>query len=110
VMETQDLLTSSQVMCMQGGQRVRGTGTQVYALGLWQQVSFFFFKFWWDWGLNRDSCLLSRCSAEWTPPVHFALISRTICPGWPWTLILLISVSQVGKITGVNPLHSARTN
>jgi hypothetical protein len=29
-------------------------------------------------------------------------VSRTICPYWPRTVILLISASQVAKITGVN--------
>jgi hypothetical protein len=42
-----------------------------------------------------------------TPPVHFALnnlemgISWTICPGYLWTTILLISASQVARIAGV---------
>jgi hypothetical protein len=26
-----------------------------------------------------------------------------ICPGWPQTSVLLISASQVGRITGVSP-------
>jgi hypothetical protein len=29
-------------------------------------------------------------------------VSQTTCPGWPWTLILLISASQVARITGVS--------
>jgi hypothetical protein len=29
-------------------------------------------------------------------------VSWTICPGWPQTLILPISVSQVARITGVS--------
>jgi hypothetical protein len=42
-----------------------------------------------------------------TPPVHFALVilemvSCELCPGWLWTVILLISASQVARITGVN--------
>jgi hypothetical protein len=28
--------------------------------------------------------------------------SQTICPGWPWTSILLISASQVARITSVS--------
>jgi hypothetical protein len=33
-------------------------------------------------------------------------VSRTICPGWPQTLILLLSASQVAGITGVS--HGTR--
>jgi hypothetical protein len=29
-------------------------------------------------------------------------VSRTICPGWLWTVILLISASWVARITGVS--------
>jgi hypothetical protein len=41
------------------------------------------------------------------PPVHFALyfgdeVSWTVYPRWPQTVILLISLSQVAGITGVN--------
>jgi hypothetical protein len=50
------------------------------------------------------SCLQSRHSTTWaTPPVHFCSgyfgdgVLRTICPRCP---ILLISVSQVARITG----------
>jgi hypothetical protein len=57
--------------------------------------------------------LQSRCSTAWaTPPVHFALVILemgvpwTICPGWPWTVILPISTSQVARITGVSHCHS----
>jgi hypothetical protein len=55
-------------------------------------------------GLDLNSGL-QACKAgttTWdTPPVHFALVilemgvSQTICPGWPQTLILQISASQV---------------
>jgi hypothetical protein len=34
-------------------------------------------------------------------------VSRTICLGWPQTLILPISASQVAKITCVSPSHQA---
>jgi hypothetical protein len=30
-------------------------------------------------------------------------ISWTSCPGWPWTVILLISASQVARITDFSP-------
>jgi hypothetical protein len=34
--------------------------------------------------------------------------SRTICPGWPQTLILTISASQVARIIGVSHWHPAK--
>jgi hypothetical protein len=49
-----------------------------------------------------------------TPPVCFALVilemgvSHTICPGWPWTLILLISASQVPRTVGLSHGHPAQ--
>jgi hypothetical protein len=33
-------------------------------------------------------------------------VSRIICLGWPWTVILQISVSQVSRIIGVSQPHS----
>jgi hypothetical protein len=36
-------------------------------------------------------------------------VSWTICPGWLRTLILLISDSQVARITGVSPWHLAKS-
>jgi hypothetical protein len=33
-----------------------------------------------------------------------ARVLQTVCPGWPQTMILLISASHVAKITGVPPL------
>jgi hypothetical protein len=58
----------------------------------------------------RTSGLLSRHSTTWdTPPAFFlcveyfrARVSWTICLGWLWTLILLISTSWVARITGVS--------
>jgi TRAP-type C4-dicarboxylate transport system permease large subunit len=35
------------------------------------------------------------------------VFSRIICPGWLWTLILLISVFCVARITGVSHRHLA---
>jgi hypothetical protein len=29
-------------------------------------------------------------------------VLKTICPGWPWTLIYLISIFQVPSITGMS--------
>jgi hypothetical protein len=69
---------------------------------------YFILFFWWDWGLNSGLHTSTLCL---TPSVHFdgyfgdgAL--RTICLGWPQTVILPISVSQVARITGVS--HQAR--
>jgi hypothetical protein len=31
----------------------------------------------------------------------------TICLGWPWTTILLLSASQVARITGTGHWHLA---
>jgi hypothetical protein len=57
----------------------------------------------------RALCLQSRHSTTWlTPTVHFALdilemgVLRTICPGYPWTMILWVSASQVDRITGMS--------
>jgi hypothetical protein len=57
----------------------------------------------------RASLLPGRHSATWaTPPALFCIgyfqarVSRTICLGWPWTMILLITVSWVARITGVS--------
>jgi hypothetical protein len=59
--------------------------------------------------IYKALCLQSRHFKTWaTFPVHFAPvilkmgISWTICPGWPWTMILLISASQVVRITSVS--------
>jgi hypothetical protein len=57
----------------------------------------------------RALCLqCGHSTALDSPPVHFAVvtletrISWTICPGWLWTTILLILVSQVTRITGMS--------
>jgi hypothetical protein len=46
--------------------------------------------------------------------VHFALVIlemgvlRTLCPGWPLTSVLLITTSQVARITSVSHWHPAQ--
>jgi hypothetical protein len=62
----------------------------------------------------KPSWLQSRHFTAWTALlVHFALVilemgvSLTICLGWPLISILLISVSEVARITGVNHQHPA---
>jgi hypothetical protein len=37
-------------------------------------------------------------------------VSRTICLGWIWTMILLIAASWVARITGMNHWHLAWIN
>jgi hypothetical protein len=60
--------------------------------------------------LNRVSCLCPT-GLNRDPPVYASFIvgmsywGLTFCPGWPLTIILLISPSRVARITGVN--HSA---
>jgi hypothetical protein len=58
----------------------------------------------------RTPCLLRRLSINWTTPLAFFCneffqdrVSRTICPGWLQTMILLISTSRVPRIIDVNP-------
>jgi hypothetical protein len=72
---------------------------------------FFFLCLFFFFGL-RASQLQSRRSTTWaTPPVHFTLgilVSQTICLGWSWITILLISSSQVARITDMShccPAH-----
>jgi hypothetical protein len=48
---------------------------------------YFFFFFWWR--------------------VFWDRVSQTICPGWLWTVVLLISASWVARITGVRHQHPA---
>jgi hypothetical protein len=67
----------------------------------------FFFFFLQYWGLN------SRPTSWTTPPALFFVkffsrwAHRTICLGWLWTVILLISASWVARITGVSHQHLA---
>jgi hypothetical protein len=64
----------------------------------------------------RASHLQSSSSTTWAmPPVHFVLVilemgvSQTICSGWPQTLILLISVSQVASVIGMSHCQKANS-
>jgi hypothetical protein len=63
------------------------------------EAFFFFFQY---WGLNSGT-------SPWvTPPALFLWrvfrdgVSQTICPGWLQTAILLISASQIVRITGMS--------
>jgi hypothetical protein len=68
------------------------------------QFNFFFFFFLWYWGLT------SRPTPWATLPAHFLKgffqdrVSWTICLGWLWTAILLISTSWAARITGASHL------
>jgi hypothetical protein len=62
--------------------------------------------FWWDWHLNSglhtlplEPHLQSICCSYFGDGV-----SRTICPGWSWIMIFLISASQVARITDLSHL------
>jgi hypothetical protein len=70
-------------------------------------MKWFFFFFWWDWSLNSQLC---ACTAWTTPPVLWLLWRwglMNCLPACPWTVVLLISVSQVARITGVSYWHLA---
>jgi hypothetical protein len=54
----------------------------------------------------RASCLLGRHYTTWATPLDLFYIGYfwdrvlwTTCLGWPWIVILLISASQVARIT-----------
>jgi hypothetical protein len=36
------------------------------------------------------------------PAISWDGVSWACCPGWSWTMIFLISTSQVGRITGLS--------
>jgi hypothetical protein len=58
---------------------------------------------------SRSHACLGRCSTtSATLPAMFCIgffrdrVSRTICLGWPQSMIFLISASQVARITGMS--------
>jgi hypothetical protein len=68
-------------------------------------------------GVWTQAFSLTKEVLTWaTPAVHFVLIilqmqvSWTICPGWPQTVILQISVSQVARIIGMSHQPPATKN
>jgi hypothetical protein len=69
------------------------------ALG-WDATFFFFFVV---TGLELRAYTLSHSTSPFYVCVRYFQdrVSRTICSGWLWTLILLISASWVARITGV---------
>jgi hypothetical protein len=86
------------------------------SINIKQQIRSFFF--------NNTECLniglhvLARqmfCHLNHSISIFFVLgcqsqgrVSWTICLGWPWTTILLISASWIARITGINHRHLAR--
>jgi hypothetical protein len=62
----------------------------------------------------RASCLLGRRCTSWTTlPALFCVgyfqdrVSWNACPSWPWTIVLLISASQVAGIIDMSHWHLA---
>jgi hypothetical protein len=71
--------------------------------------SFNFFFFLQDWVWTQGSTFakqafycLSHTSSPFCSGYFGDGVFQTICPGWPWTVILLTSASQIAGITGVS--------
>jgi hypothetical protein len=69
----------------------------------------FFFSWGTVWSLNSRLLLakqalyrLSHTSCPFSSGYFGDGVSQTICPGQPWTMILLISVFQVPRISGMS--------
>jgi hypothetical protein len=70
----------------------------VCGLGIWTQ----------DLTLTKQAVYcLSHTSSPFCSGYFGYGILWTICPGWPWTVLLTISVSQVARITGMSQQYSA---
>jgi hypothetical protein len=68
-------------------------------------LSFFFFSFWWDWGLNSGLpalYCLSHTSNSFCSGYFGDGVSWMICFSWPQTSTLPISASQVARIIAVS--------
>jgi hypothetical protein len=73
----------------------------------------FFFFFFYGTGVWTQSFMLAKqalyCLSHTSSPFCSGYfgdgVLRTVCPGWPWTMILSISASKVVIITGVNHWH-----
>jgi hypothetical protein len=65
------------------------------------QIWIFFFL--WYWGLNSGPTPWATPSALFLVMGFFwDRVLQTICSGWLWTVILLISASWVARVTGVS--------
>jgi hypothetical protein len=76
-----------------------------------EQCFWFIFTFWCDWSLNSGLWkvvlyCLSHTSSSFFSSYFGEEILLTICQGWAQTMILLILVSWVIRMTGVNHQHS----
>jgi hypothetical protein len=58
--------------------------------------------FLWYWGLKSGPTLWATPPALFDDGFFQDRVSRTICPCWLWTMILLISASWVVRITGMS--------
>jgi hypothetical protein len=58
-------------------------------------------------GLELRANTLSHSTSPFLWWVFFNIVSQTICLGWLWTAVLLISAPWVAGITGVSHLHPA---
>jgi hypothetical protein len=81
---------------------LRGNGTLIYLF-----ICYFFI--WWDWSLNSGLHTwkqvlyhLNHTSSPFCSGYFGDGVLWTICPGWPPTIILLISAFQVARITGMS--------
>jgi hypothetical protein len=52
-------------------------------------------------------CCMNHSNSPFCSGYFGVGVSRTICPGWPQTMILPISASQVARITDVSHQHPA---
>jgi hypothetical protein len=71
---------------------------------VWASALFFFFQY---WNLNSEPPPWGTPPALFLWRVFWDRVSRIICLGWLWILILLISASWVARITGVSHCHPA---
>jgi hypothetical protein len=74
----------------------------------------YYIIFLWDWGLNSGFQTFKEGALPLEPHLQSILLwlfwrwgFRSICSGWPWTVILLISAFQVARISGVRHQHPA---
>jgi hypothetical protein len=70
-------------------------------------VNEFFFVCVCYWGLNSGPSPWATPPALFLWRVFWDRVLWTICPGWPRTVILLISASWVARITGMSHWHLA---
>jgi hypothetical protein len=71
--------------------------------------SFFFFFFLLYWGLNSGPIPWATLPALFWERFFWDRVSQTICLGWLWTMILLISASCNPRFTGISHQHPARS-